>query len=65
MPSTVVAHMDYHAAAHVLRIVFVSGMIYDYKEVPEAVYQAMKAATSKGTFLNKYIKGHYAFTKVK
>ncbi|NLU93152.1 KTSC domain-containing protein [Chitinophaga sp. Ak27] len=65
MPSTVVAHMDYHATEHILRIVFVSGMIYDYKEVPETVYRAMKSATSKGTFLNKYIKGHYAFTKVK
>lgn len=65
MPSSVVAHMIYHAETRVLRIVFVSGMVYDYKEVPEAVYLAMKSSGSKGIYLNTHIKGHYAFEKVR
>lgn len=65
MPSSVVAHMIYKADTHTLRIIFVSGMIYDYKDVPETVYLAMKSAESKGIYLNKYVKGHYFFEKIK
>ncbi|MFY0254792.1 KTSC domain-containing protein [Chitinophaga sp. 30R24] len=65
MPSSVVAHMIYRANTHTLRIIFVSGMIYDYKEVPEAVYLAMKSAESKGIYLNKHIKGHYNYEKIR
>lgn len=64
MPSSVVNRMSYNPESSTLRIVYVSGMVYDYKNVPEKVYKAMKAATSKGTFLNRFIKGHYPFKKV-
>jgi len=57
--------MIYYADTRTLRIIYVSGMIYDYKEVPEAVYLAMKSSGSKGTYLNKHVKGHYAFEKIK
>lgn len=65
MPSSVIAAMHYDAAKAVLRIIFVSGMVYDYQNVPEEVYLAMKSAFSKGTFLNQHIKGNYRFKKVK
>lgn len=65
MPSSVVAAIRYDQASATLRIIFVSGMVYDYRNVPEDVYKAMKAASSKGTFLNRFIKGHYAFKKIK
>jgi hypothetical protein len=65
MPSSVVANMSYNPLSSTLRVIFVSGMIYDYLKVPEKVYMAMKAATSKGSYLNRHIKGHYAFKKVK
>jgi hypothetical protein len=64
MPSTVVAHMEYDAPQQILRITFVSGLVYNYLHVPEYVYKNMKAATSKGTFLNRQIKGKYDFEKV-
>ncbi|MEP6750895.1 MAG: KTSC domain-containing protein, partial [Bacteroidota bacterium] len=44
---------------------FVSGAVYEYKKVPLAVVNAMRKATSKGTYLNKHIKGSYSFTKIK
>lgn len=65
MPSSVIDHMTYDGARHVLRIVYVSGAVYDYLKVPEQIYNEMKAATSKGTFLNTRIKGNYEFRKVK
>ncbi|GGM88240.1 hypothetical protein GCM10010967_21050 [Dyadobacter beijingensis] len=64
MPSTVVDKMIYNEEKQTLRIVFVSGMVYVYKNVPWEVYQAMKASGSKGTFLNEHIKGNFEFEKV-
>lgn len=64
MPSSVVAGMNYNEATATLRVIFVSGMVYDYKKVPAKVFNAMKKATSKGTFLNRYIKGKYDFEKI-
>ncbi|MCW3089470.1 MAG: ATPase protein [Ferruginibacter sp.] len=61
MPSTVVARMQYIPETETLRIVFVSGKIYDYKKVPEKIYKAMKSSGSKGIYLNKYIKGNFDF----
>jgi len=64
MPSSVIASMHYDAGSSTLQIRFVSGVVYDYKNVPEKVFKAMKAATSKGTFLNTKIKGKYEFEKI-
>ena len=65
MPSSVIAAMNYDPASATLRIIYVSGMIYDYKNVPEKIYKAMKAASSKGAYLNRHIKGNYEFEKLK
>jgi uncharacterized Fe-S cluster-containing MiaB family protein len=56
MPSSVVAAIKYDADTSTLRVIYVSGSVYDYKEVPEKVYKEMKEAFSKGEFLNKHIK---------
>jgi len=48
-----------------LRVVFVSGKVYDYKKVPLEVYKAMKNAASKGNYLNRHIKGNYDYKKLK
>lgn len=65
MPSSVVAAIRYDASKSTLRVVYVSGAVYDYKKVPEEVYNEMKKAFSKGEFLNKEIKPNYKFEKVK
>ncbi|WAC13787.1 KTSC domain-containing protein [Dyadobacter pollutisoli] len=64
MPSSVVSKIIYKEETETLRIVYVSGMVYDYKKVPWEVYEAMKSSGSKGIFLNKHIKGNYEFEKV-
>ena len=64
MPSSVVAGLKYDQGSHTLRVIYVSGVVYDYKNVPEEIYAAMKTAFLKGTFLNKYVKGRYEFEKV-
>jgi hypothetical protein len=64
MPSAVISGIKYDPATQVLRVYFVSGMVYDYKNVPPHVYDAMINSFSKGIYLNRYIKGHYEFEKV-
>jgi len=64
MPSSVISYMHYYRESSTLRIGYVSGMVYDYKNVPESVYNAMKKSFSKGTFLNRYIKDKFPFEKI-
>jgi len=63
MPSQVIRTFHYDPAAHELHIVFRSGRQYRYADVPESVYQAMKATLSKGEFFNTRIRGHYRFVR--
>ena len=65
MPSSVVAAIKYNENTSTLRVIYVSGNVYDYKKVPEKVYNKMKAASSKGEFLNKKIKPKYEFEKIR
>ncbi len=65
MPSTVISAFHYDDKRKVLQVVFISGTVYEYLNVPETVYTAMKASFSKGTYFNRYIKDHYKFKKIK
>lgn len=64
MPSTVVAYFNYDVARRALRVRFVSGLVYEYLDVPPEVFEAMKLSRSKGTYLNQNIKGNYEFKKI-
>lgn len=64
MPSSVVSHISYHLDKQELTVVFVSGDRYRYLNVPEKVYKDFKAATSKGTFLNRKIKPSFEAEKI-
>ncbi|MBV9961344.1 MAG: KTSC domain-containing protein [Parafilimonas sp.] len=64
MPSTVIASFHYNVETNVLTIVFVSGIVYHYKNVPEKIYKNMKNSTSKGIYFNRNIKDKFEFEKV-
>jgi hypothetical protein len=65
MPSSVISYFFYDRGSQTLHVRFLSGTEYEYKNVPEWVYEEMRKAISKGSFLNKYIKGMYEFSKVR
>ena len=65
MPSTVIRSFYYDADKQVLKVIFISGSIYEYLKVPEKVYRSMKVSSSKGEFLNRIIKAQYDFRKIK
>jgi hypothetical protein len=64
MPSTVIASLVYDPGKKILRITFVSGMVYEYLDVPEETYNAFRASGAKGVFLNREIRNKYAYKKV-
>lgn len=64
MPSSVVTSFSYDPATLTLRVHYISGLIYDYKNVPEKVFKEMKASGSKGRYLNFNIKGKFEYEKV-
>jgi len=53
----------YDPASASLTIVFVSGLVYKYRNVPQEIYDKMKRSFSKGIFFNDHIKGIYDFEK--
>ena len=64
MPSTVIAEIKYDLDKQILQIRFVSGLVYNYLEVPEEIFEGLKYSRSKGIFFNRYIKDQYEFVKV-
>ena len=65
MPSAVIAAIEYDMQSSTLKVTYVSGTIYHYKNVPEKIYVALKTSFSKGAFLNQHIKGKYSFEKIR
>lgn len=64
MPSTVIRGHSYDRGKTELAITFVTGRRYIYQAVPPDVYDAFKAAFSKGTFFNHHIRDHYTYREV-
>lgn len=59
MPSTVIAKMEYEEEELALRITFITGMQYVYKNVPIAIYRAFRSSGAKGIYFNNYIKDKF------
>ena len=64
MPSSVISSFSYNEKEQKLRVVFLSGLIYDYLDVPESVYASMKNSFAKGVYFNRYIKPAYKWERV-
>jgi hypothetical protein len=59
MPSSVIKTYSYDPERQALRITFVSGRIYVYDHVPDAVASGLKLAFAKGEYFNKHIRNRY------
>ncbi len=42
-----------------MEIKFQSGMVYQYRDVPAALYESFLAASSKGRFLSRKIRSRF------
>lgn len=62
--SSNLASAGYDETSQTLEVEFTNGAIYQYYNVSSAVYQEFLAASSKGGFLNTYIKNAYPFSRI-
>lgn len=62
--SSNIACFGYDKDSQVLTVEFKQGGRYNYYDVPEAAFEQMKAAPSKGQFLAQNIKGRYRYARV-
>ncbi|MGD9846204.1 MAG: KTSC domain-containing protein [Variibacter sp.] len=51
----------YDSARRILTVRFVTGRVYVYAGVPRPVYDAFRAAPSKGRFFNAHIRNVYRY----
>jgi hypothetical protein len=63
MPSAVIAAYEYDAGTKTLTIRYHSGKVYNYLKIPEKVFAAIRSTMVKGIWLNRHIKGKYAFER--
>lgn len=64
MPSTVIRRFHYHPDEQALDVVFTTGRIYRYRDVPPSLVESFRAAFAKGRFFNARIRDRYAFTEL-
>lgn len=64
MPSSVIASFHYDKNNLKLEIRFVSGVRYNYFDVPNNIYEEMKKSKSKGIYFNQKIKDKYVFERI-
>lgn len=62
--SSNIASIGYDAPSQILEVEFLSGTIYQYYGVPENMYEQLMQESSKGRFLNTYIKNAYGYSRV-
>ena len=55
--------IGYDGDTQELHVQFLSGACYIYNDVPAAVFEDLMNAPSKGSFLNREVKGTYQCTK--
>lgn len=64
MDSTNLLEAGYDETSGTLRVTFRSGGVYEYYDVPPAIFEGLLNASSAGTFLNSVIKPRYRYRKV-
>ena len=62
--SSAIFEVTYYPKVERLFVFFKNGKEYEYLNVPSHVMNGLRDASSKGTFLNKYVLAQYRFKKV-
>ncbi len=60
--STNISSVGYDGST--MHILFNSGGLYAYHDVPSSVYNGLMGASSKGKYFHAYIKGRYGDTRI-
>lgn len=55
----------YDPDERILGVRFLNGTEYEYKNIPPQIFEGLKNADSKGTYLARYVKGIYLYKRVR
>lgn len=55
--------IGYDSESRELHVCFLNGATYIYMDVPQDVFEELMAAPSKGSCLNRLVKGAYKYAK--
>ena len=64
MPSSVIADIEYEPERERLIVSFMTGRVYEYRDVPADVAASFQSASSKGAFFNTEIRDRYPCREV-
>ena len=56
--------IGYDEITQELHVRFLSGAMYVYYNIPREIYDAIMNAPSKGSFLNREVKGAFEYSKL-
>ena len=59
--STAISTAQYEYNSYRLKLTFNNGRSYNYKRVPNHVFEGLRISSSKGKFINKYVLPVYPF----
>lgn len=62
--SSNLSRFGYNKDTRVLTVEFKNGGRYNYFDVPESIFEQMKAASSKGQFLAKNVKNIFRYARI-
>ena len=62
--SSNVESIGYNERTQILRVKFLNGAIYEYKNVPFIEFEQLKNTSSVGSYLNRNIARNYPYEKV-
>lgn len=62
--SSNIESIGYDEGTQILRIKFLTGAIYEYKNVPIMKFGQLRNATSVGSYLNRNIAKSYPYEKI-
>jgi hypothetical protein len=63
--SSGIVSIGYDEKRKILEITFIPSGTYHYMNVQHSMYKALLKAESKGSFVNKYIKGRYKYKRIR
>lgn len=63
--SSMIQAVGYDETLQTLRVVFNNGRVYEYLQVPPAVYTELMKADSKGRYLHSLIIDQYPYRQVR
>lgn len=62
--SSNIASIGYDPGTQTMEVEFTNGNVYQYFDVPQAVYEELMRAESAGRFLNAQVKGVYRYARL-